>query len=179
MMLRPPRGKQDPRETPARVVLHLALAPRHWSTTLRRWEFSRAAATLSLSASCLLTAHTQTRARTHTHTRARTHAHARARTHTHACTHNTHARRHTHTHTHTHILQSSLLHFTHHQPKHLRRLQTAISHNVVAMGGSGGGGGVNGGMRKLGGVCVKLALHHQHNSRTANRRTVHVHKPTF
>ena len=37
---------------------HSLLAPtsRHWLTTVRRWLFSRAAATLSLSASCLLTA---------------------------------------------------------------------------------------------------------------------------
>ena len=34
---------------------HLCMA-RHWLTTSRRWLFSKAAATLSLSASCLLTA---------------------------------------------------------------------------------------------------------------------------
>lgn len=37
----------------------MVLVLRHWLTTSSSDEFSRAAATLSLSASCLFTAHTQ------------------------------------------------------------------------------------------------------------------------
>lgn len=55
------RGWEKNTEKQSWLASQMFLVDRHWLTTSSSEEFSRAAATLSLSASCLFTAHTTTK----------------------------------------------------------------------------------------------------------------------